>query len=129
MDLTSEEFVATFTGLFQKDTHDYQTIDEQNTHHQLGGDEVDWRSKGAVTAVKNQGQCGSCWAFSTTGSLESALFLAGQGLKTLSEQQLVDCSGDFENEGCNGGLMDNAFKFVIKNGITTEDKYPYKGVT
>jgi len=90
-------------------------------------DSWDWRSKGAVTHVKNQQQCGSCWAFSTTGNVEGRLFLAQKSnpkLVSFSEQQLVDC--DKVDQGCNGGLPSNAYQYIMQaGGIETEAAYPY----
>lgn len=87
-------------------------------------DTVDWTTKGAVNPIKNQGQCGSCWAFGTVASVEGINFIKNKKLVSLSEQQLVSC--DKGDHGCGGGLPDNAFKYVESTGLTTESNYPYK---
>lgn len=83
---------------------------------------MDWRDKGAVTAVKDQGHCGSCWAFATTGAIEGQYFLKNGKLLSFSEQNLIDCS---IGNGCDGGFLEKSFQYVEENGITTENLYPY----
>merc|ERR1712100_583479 len=104
-----------------KTEFNYADLDTSNL-----ADEINWVTKGAVTPVKNQGQCGSCWAFSTTGAVEGAEFLATGTLQSFSEQQLVDCSK--QNNACNGGLMDYAFQYIETAPLEQESDYPYKGV-
>ncbi|GAB1599399.1 cathepsin L1-like [Argonauta hians] len=126
-DLTSDEFGEIMNRMKPRNLTNY-------TPRMLYGDEgdsnlpstVDWREKGYVTPVKNQGQCGSCWAFSTTGSLEGQTFKKTGKLVSLSEQNLVDCSQSYGNNGCEGGLMDNAFQYIKKFGIDSEESYPYE---
>jgi hypothetical protein len=90
---------------------------------------LDWVALGKVTGVKNQGNCGSCWAFSTTGCIEGLVAIKYNSLVSLSEEQLVDCAGAYGNQGCNGGLMDDAFKYCMTYGEDTEASYPYTAGT
>jgi len=120
-DLTENEFSRTMLGYLERKRG---PVEEVISSVAVGAD-IDWVSKGAVTPVKDQAQCGSCWAFSTTGGMEGAHYVSSSELVSLSEQQLVDCSGSFGNQGCNGGLMDNAFKYAEKTALALEADYPY----
>jgi len=120
-DLTNEEFVQQYTGFKAMDNLPESPVE-------IVGDRpesIDWRAKGAVTPVKDQGQCGSCWSFSTTGVIEGAYFKKTGKLVSLSEQNLMDCSK--RNFGCDGGFPYYALQWAIDNGgIDTEESYPYE---
>jgi len=124
-DLTWEEFKGRFLMAPQKCSA------TEGMPHVKGGvnvDPVDWRNKGVVTPVKNQGSCGSCWAFSTIGAVESVAAIKTGKLQTASEQQLVDCAGGFKNMGCRGGLPSQAFQYIMwAGGIQDPASYPYTG--
>ncbi|KAJ6684824.1 hypothetical protein OIU79_015017 [Salix purpurea] len=125
-DLTHQEFKSSRLGLSAAPLN----LDQRNLEVTgVFGDipaSIDWRKKGAVTNVKDQGSCGACWSFSATGAIEAINKIATGSLVSISEQELVDCDRSF-NSGCEGGLMDYAFKFVINNhGIDTEEDYPYR---
>jgi len=129
-DLTHSEFVANYLGYKSSATSVRLSEGVDLSGLFTTPSSVDWTTKGAVTGVKNQGQCGSCWAFSTTGSVEGAVEIKTGRLTSLSEQELVDCSQAEGNMGCNGGLMDYAFEYIISNGgICSESEYPYVGET
>lgn len=124
-DLTSAEFKIIYLGLRPELAREKKVLTLEDLPQSYPSGSLDWTTKGVVTGVKDQGQCGSCWAFSTTGSVESAVAIKHAKLTSLSEQELVDCAGSYGNAGCNGGLMDNAFKYVKAHGLLTESQYPY----
>jgi hypothetical protein len=123
-DLSADEFRSLRRGCAAGSPPRARRFDESLDTRVLA-DSVDWTEQGAVTAVKDQGRCGSCWSFSTTGSVEGAYQIAGNPLTSFSEQMLVSCASSSGNQGCNGGLMDEAFKWIESNGLCTEDDYPY----
>ncbi|KAK9011888.1 hypothetical protein V6N11_039963 [Hibiscus sabdariffa] len=132
-DLTSHEFSASRNGfkghLCSSNNNKATAFKYHNLTLSALPSSVDWRMKGAVTPIKDQGQCGCCWAFSAVAAMEGVTKLTTGKLISLSEQELVDCDTKGDDHGCQGGFMDDAFQFILKNkGLTTESNYPYMGV-
>ncbi|CAA3027798.1 senescence-specific cysteine protease SAG39-like [Olea europaea subsp. europaea] len=127
-DQTNEEFRAARNGLkmpSRKKSSEITSFKYENMTAVPSS--MDWRKKGAVTPVKDQGQCGSCWAFSAIGATEGINQITTKKLTSLSEQEIVDCDKTSEDQGCEGGYMEDAFEFIVKNkGIATESTYPYE---
>ncbi|KAM0950238.1 putative fruit bromelain [Dioscorea sansibarensis] len=126
-DLTNKEFRAMYTGFKPSPTGNNRSKTKfKYANFTDVPESVDWRDNGAVTPIKDQGACGSCWAFSAVASMEGVTKLSTGKLISLSEQELVDCDIHGNDTGCQGGYMDNAFEFIIQNGgLTTEENYPY----
>ncbi|XP_066992744.2 cathepsin L [Anabrus simplex] len=126
-DMTNEEFINTMTGYRPNKLVRSRGLNYTRQNNVRLPSSVDWRQQGAVTSVKNQGRCGGCWAFSSTGAIEGQHFRKTGKLVSLSEQNLLDCAIDYPNDGCYGGDMGAAFQYVIDNGgIDTEDSYPFE---
>ncbi|XP_030547256.1 senescence-specific cysteine protease SAG12-like [Rhodamnia argentea] len=130
-DLTNEEFRASHTGYQSRPTRVLSSVDAKPFNYANFNAipaALDWRTKKAVTSVKDQGDCGSCWAYSAVAAMEGITMLKKGKLMSLSVQELVDCDVNGKDSGCEGGYMDGAFKFIIsKGGLTTEENYPYRG--
>ncbi|XP_047947058.1 ervatamin-B-like [Salvia hispanica] len=128
-DMTSFEFQTTYLGYKSRGRQlpDNQQHSFEVDNHAVPSS-IDWRRKGAVSSIKNQDSCGSCWAFSALGAVEGINQIKTGELLSLSPQELVDCSLGIDNHGCRGGIMEKAYEFVMLNGgISLEADYPYKG--
>lgn len=125
-DLTPQEFKDQYVGGLRAEVGSYG-CKSFSSGASGAPSSIDWRSKGAVTSVKDQGQCGSCWTFSSTGAVEGAWAISTGKLVDLSEQELVDCATgvSYGSHGCNGGQMEGAFKYIIEHGQCTDASYPY----
>ena len=126
-DLTAEEFRAQYISGLEKKPVELFGCKSFSSSASGAPISINWHDHGAVTSVKNQGQCGSCWTFSATGAIEGAWAISTGKLVNLSEQEIVDCANGraYGSKGCSGGQMDGAFKYVIENGQCADSSYPY----
>ena len=127
--LEANQFVnKTYTDEYSAYNH-YLPTDNKNINilSELSDElfDLDWVKRGAVSSVKNQMDCGGCWSFSAAEAIEGEYYIKHKNLYNLSEQELIDCSGYLGNNGCDGGSMDNAFKYVISNGLCLDNNYSY----
>jgi len=123
-DITAEEFKANYLGYVAAEEQE-QEIEEQMDNIEYPAS-VNWVQSGIVPPILNQASCGSCWAFSAAGSLSMAYNLKQGGNSVqLSPEQLVQCSKSYGNNGCSGGLMNNAFNYAMKFPLATNAQYPY----
>lgn len=128
-DLTFAEFREQYLADMSGNGNMADHCPEPGTTKASVPDKVDWEAQGKVQRVKNQGMCGSCWAFSAVGALESAYAIkTGQAPPDISEQELVDCSSSYGNKGCGGGLMQWAYDYIIDHNIHSQKEYPYRGI-
>jgi C1A family cysteine protease len=127
-DLTEVEFAAIHLTL-KVDQQDLEVTAEPEMLNRLTGASIDWEAENKITPVRDQGQCGSCWAIAAVGALESSYLIRDNKVDALSPQDVIDCSGPYGNQGCNGGLPDNAYKYIKDKGIALEKDYPYTAKT
>ena len=131
--VTSNQFIdVNYTDEFNLQNENHYIPYESNNPIHFETDivpfQVDWRKNHKVSSVKNQGHCGGCWAFSSSGAVESAWAIKHNVVYNLSQQELIDCSTDYGNKGCGGGSMDLGFKYIIDNGLCTNLSYPYQAM-
>ncbi|KAL4441769.1 hypothetical protein ABPG74_008766 [Tetrahymena malaccensis] len=128
--LTSDEFKAKYLNRRQKPTSniiDHQILSSQKNTNETIPESIDWRELGAVSPVRNQGDCGCCYAITSLGALEGLYKIKTGKLEIFSPQYIIDCSnGQYDNSGCDGGSSAGVFKYVLKNGINLESRYPYQ---
>jgi len=130
-DLTAEEFASLYLGKVKSEGKREGTPRVFTpASAQVGADPAfDWRTKGAISPVRNQGQCGSCYAMTVVSAIEAACYIVTHNLTQLSTQALMDCSSSCGNQGCNGGFLDNSFQWLVKNPLPAESCYPYQAAS